>query len=249
MSSSSSVISRVGGYAPGWLADYATVGSALHANFSALGPFSTSDVIVGVTYLWEIERNKRAETGVAEDPGIGPGPSFDELDDLRALCVATEVRSVSNPSSFLCFFLCFFQPSPSFHVRSIIELLSSPSSEHLINVPRSRPRDHAGGVLCGARPSSHTRRSAGPRGFILSAQIAVPRARTLHLPPPRNRRRPLRNPRQGFKDECIRLLYTHSQLTVFTRRRQPRLFRENVYSSTSPCTSIPYLCLHACNPK
>lgn len=109
MSSSSSVISRVGGYAPGWLADYATVGSALHANFSTLGPFSTSDVIVGVTYLWEIERNKRAETGVAEDPGIGPGPSFDELDDLRALCVATDVRSVSNPNCFcFVFFLCFF---------------------------------------------------------------------------------------------------------------------------------------------
>lgn len=113
MSSSSSVISRVGGYAPGWLADYATVGSALHANFSALGPFSTGDVTVGVTYLWEIERNKRAEAGVSEDPGIGPGPSFDELDDLRALCVATEVRSVLSPSFFFffcSFHACFFFP-------------------------------------------------------------------------------------------------------------------------------------------
>ena len=99
------------GYAPGWLTDYATVGYALHKNFSSLGPFSSSDVLVGLAYLWEVERAKRrAESSPtpassdppcasAPEPGIlGPGPCFEELDDLRALCVATEVRPLTLPA-------------------------------------------------------------------------------------------------------------------------------------------------------
>ena len=97
--SSSSVVSRVSGYAPGWLADYATVGSALRSSYSALGPFSTSDVLVGVTYLREAERKERAAAGADDqnDRGIGPGPGFDELDDLRVLCVAAEVSDAFEP--------------------------------------------------------------------------------------------------------------------------------------------------------
>ena len=49
------------GYAPGWLADYATVASALKANYSAVAPFEASDVVIGITYLRDREREKREE--------------------------------------------------------------------------------------------------------------------------------------------------------------------------------------------
>ena len=55
-----SVVSRVSEYAPGWLADYATVASALRDNYSALGPFEMSDVMIGITSLREEERRKRS---------------------------------------------------------------------------------------------------------------------------------------------------------------------------------------------
>lgn len=97
-----SVVSRVSEYAPGWLADYATVASALRDNYSALGPFEMSDVMIGITYLREEERRKRAEdlkSMVGKPPDadvLGRGPSPAELDDLRALCHATEAAYLED---------------------------------------------------------------------------------------------------------------------------------------------------------
>ena len=97
-----SVVSRVSEYAPGWLADYATVASALRDNYSALGPFEMSDVMIGITYLREEERRKRAEdlkSMVGKPPDadvLGRGPTPAELDDLRALCHATEAAYLED---------------------------------------------------------------------------------------------------------------------------------------------------------
>ena len=90
-----SVVSRVSEYAPGWLAEYATVASALRDNYSALGPFEMSDVMIGITYLREEERRKRAEdlksmVGKPPDADVRVAAQPAELDDLRALCHATE---------------------------------------------------------------------------------------------------------------------------------------------------------------
>ena len=97
-----SVVSRVSEYAPGWLAEYATVASALRDNYSALGPFEMSDVMIGITYLREEERRKRAEdlkSMVGKPPDadvLGRGPTPAELDDLRALCHATEAAYLED---------------------------------------------------------------------------------------------------------------------------------------------------------
>ena len=97
-----SVVSRVSEYAPGWLAEYATVASALRDNYSALGPFEMSDVMIGLTYLREEERRKRAEdlkSMVGKPPDadvLGRGPTPAELDDLRALCHATEAAYLED---------------------------------------------------------------------------------------------------------------------------------------------------------
>ena len=90
------------GYAPGWLADYATVGSALKKNYSALGPFEASDVVIGMTYLMEEERVRRASKGADEihridaEGVLGPGPNAAELTDLRKLCFAVEASYLED---------------------------------------------------------------------------------------------------------------------------------------------------------
>ena len=93
------------GYAPGWLADYATVASALKANYSAVAPFEASDVVIGITYLRDREREKRAASGPDEihradaEGVLGPGPSASELLDLRKLCVAVEASYLEDRAS------------------------------------------------------------------------------------------------------------------------------------------------------
>ena len=93
------------GYAPGWLADYATVASALKANYSAVAPFEASDVVIGITYLRDQEREKRAASGPdeihrADAVGVlGPGPCASELLDLRKLCVAVEASYLEDRAS------------------------------------------------------------------------------------------------------------------------------------------------------
>ena len=93
------------GYAPGWLADYATVASALKANYSAVAPFEASDVVIGITYLRDQEREKRAASGPDEihradaEGVLGPGPSASELLDLRKLCVAVEASYLEDRAS------------------------------------------------------------------------------------------------------------------------------------------------------
>jgi len=93
------------GYAPGWLADYATVASALKANYSAVAPFEASDVVIGITYLRDQEREKRAASGPDEihradaEGVLGPGPSASELLDLRKLCVAVEASYLEDKAA------------------------------------------------------------------------------------------------------------------------------------------------------
>ena len=97
MSSSASV--------PGWVADYATVASALKANYAAVGPFEASDVVIGFSYLRDREREKRAASGSDEihradaEGVLGPGPSASELLDLRKLCVAVEASYLEDRAS------------------------------------------------------------------------------------------------------------------------------------------------------
>lgn len=58
-------------------------------NYSALGPFEASDVVIGMTYLMEEERVRRASKGADEihridaEGVLGPGPNAAELTDLR----------------------------------------------------------------------------------------------------------------------------------------------------------------------
>ena len=93
------------GYAPGWLADYATVASALKANYSAVAPFEASDVVIGIAYLRDQEREKRAASGPDEihradaEGVLGPGPSASELLDLRKLCVAVEASYLEDKAA------------------------------------------------------------------------------------------------------------------------------------------------------
>ena len=97
MSSSASV--------PGWVADYATVASALKANYAAVGSFEASDVVIGFSYLRDREREKRAASGSDEihradaEGVLGPGPSASELLDLRKLCVAVEASYLEDRAS------------------------------------------------------------------------------------------------------------------------------------------------------
>lgn len=99
------VMSSTTSYAPGWLADLATVGSALKKNYSALGPFEASDVVIGMTYLMEEERSQRAKQNPDEihrHDAVGvlcPGPDSSTLTDLRKLCVFVEASYLEDKSA------------------------------------------------------------------------------------------------------------------------------------------------------
>ena len=119
------------GYAPGWLADYATVASALKANYAALGPFEASDVVIGIKYLRDVERAKRAEADPDEihrsdaEGVLGPGPDASELMDLRKLCVAVEASyledrvSVANAIAHLGHVVVVSKPESKFQKPAI----------------------------------------------------------------------------------------------------------------------------------
>ena len=68
-----SMISKVSGYAPGWMQDYGTVASALHSNYQSVRGFSVGDLTVGMSYLWDAERNHRkaSQPGTAHQPYPG----------------------------------------------------------------------------------------------------------------------------------------------------------------------------------
>ena len=46
-----SMISKVSGYAPGWMEDYGTVASALHSNYQSVRGFSVGDLTFGLRIL------------------------------------------------------------------------------------------------------------------------------------------------------------------------------------------------------
>ena len=89
-----SMISKASGYAPGWMEDYGTVASALHSNYSAVRGFSTGDLTVGMTYLWDAEKQARkaSQAGSAHLPYPGDCGAVhkDESDEFRRLCIAVD---------------------------------------------------------------------------------------------------------------------------------------------------------------
>ena len=95
-----SMISKASGYAPGWMEDYGTVASALHSNYSAVRGFSTGDLTVGMTYLWDAERNirKASQAGSAHLPYHGDCGAVhkDESDEFRRLCIAVDASYLTD---------------------------------------------------------------------------------------------------------------------------------------------------------
>ena len=97
-----SMISKVSGYAPGWMQDYGTVASALHSNYQSVRGFSVGDLTVGMTYLWDDERNQRkAAKPDPRDlkegyPGTCGALQKDEADDFRRLCIAVDASYLTD---------------------------------------------------------------------------------------------------------------------------------------------------------
>ena len=95
-----SMISKASGYAPGWMEDYGTVASALHSNYSAVRGFSTGDLTVGMTYLWDAERRSRkaSQAGSAHLPYPGDCGAVhkDESDEFRRLCIAVDASYLTD---------------------------------------------------------------------------------------------------------------------------------------------------------
>jgi len=95
-----SMISKASGYAPGWMEDYGTVASALHSNYSAVRGFSTGDLTVGMTYLWDAERKSRkaSQAGSAHLPYPGDCGAVhkDESDEFRRLCIAVDASYLTD---------------------------------------------------------------------------------------------------------------------------------------------------------
>ena len=97
-----SMISKVSGYAPGWMEDYGTVASALHSNYQSVRGFSVGDLTVGMTYLWDDERNQRkAAKPDPRDlkegyPGTCGALQKDEADDFRRLCIAVDASYLTD---------------------------------------------------------------------------------------------------------------------------------------------------------
>ena len=96
------MISKVSGYAPGWMEDYGTVASALHSNYQSVRGFSVGDLTVGMTYLWDDERNQRkAAKPDPRDlkegyPGTCGALQKDEADDFRRLCIAVDASYLTD---------------------------------------------------------------------------------------------------------------------------------------------------------
>ena len=94
------MISKASGYAPGWMEDYGTVASALHSNYSAVRGFSTGDLTVGMTYLWDAERRSRkaSQAGSAHLPYPGDCGAVhkDESDEFRRLCIAVDASYLTD---------------------------------------------------------------------------------------------------------------------------------------------------------
>ena len=94
------MISKASGYAPGWMEDYGTVASALHSNYSAVRGFSTGDLTVGMTYLWDAERKSRkaSQAGSAHLPYPGDCGAVhkDESDEFRRLCIAVDASYLTD---------------------------------------------------------------------------------------------------------------------------------------------------------
>ena len=166
---SSFVTSRAAGYAPGWLSDYATVGSALQSNYTALGPFSSGDVFVGMTYLWEIERAARASgrrlsetsaevsASVLPPRGVGPGPSLERLDELRILCVATEAAYIAGSD--------FSLPQLRHSTRLCLTHIPQSPCLTISRSQHSHRRPRGAASMC---------RAPGPRGDVQRARQQVP---------------------------------------------------------------------------
>ena len=95
-----SMISKASGYAPGWMEDYGPVASALHSNYSAVRGFSTGDLTVGMTYLWDAERKgrKASQAGSAHLPYPGDCGAVhkDESDEFRRLCIAVDASYLTD---------------------------------------------------------------------------------------------------------------------------------------------------------
>ena len=95
-----SMISNASGYAPGWMEDYGTVASALHSNYSAVRGFSTGDLTVGMTYLWDAEKQARkaSQAGSAHLPYPGDCGAVhkDESDEFRRLCIAVDASYLTD---------------------------------------------------------------------------------------------------------------------------------------------------------
>lgn len=95
-----SMISKASGYAPGWMEDYGTVASALHSNYSAVRGFSTGDLTVGMTYLWDAEKQARkaSQAGSAHLPYPGDCGAVhkDESDEFRRLCIAVDASYLTD---------------------------------------------------------------------------------------------------------------------------------------------------------
>ena len=95
-----SMISKASGYAPGWMEDYGTVASALHSNYSAVRGFSTGDLTVGMTYLWDAEKQARkaSQAGSAHLPYLGDCGAVhkDESDEFRRLCIAVDASYLTD---------------------------------------------------------------------------------------------------------------------------------------------------------
>ena len=94
------MISKASGYAPGWMEDYGTVASALHSNYSAVRGFSTGDLTVGMTYLWDAEKQARkaSQAGSAHLPYPGDCGAVhkDESDEFRRLCIAVDASYLTD---------------------------------------------------------------------------------------------------------------------------------------------------------
>ena len=80
--------------------DYGTVASALHSNYSAVRGFSTGDLTVGMTYLWDAERKSRkaSQAGSAHLPYPGDCGAVhkDESDEFRRLCIAVDASYLTD---------------------------------------------------------------------------------------------------------------------------------------------------------
>jgi len=94
------MISKVSGYAPGWMEDYGTVASALHSNYQSVRGFSVGDLTVGMTYLWDDARNQRKasqpERADKPYPGTCGAVHKDEADDFRRLCIAVDASYLTD---------------------------------------------------------------------------------------------------------------------------------------------------------